>query len=557
MKIKRLLAVSLASLLLCSCSAKGNSSTVEKETTQASSTTEQTTAKATTTITTKAENSSDNNDKNGSLTCKSSAEIVADMGFGFNIGNSLDSQSGTVSDVLEHEAAWGNPVITQKLIDSIAAAGFTAVRIPTTWQDFISDDESYTISAEYLARVKEVVDYCYANDMYVILNTHHEDWLENENLIYNKEEIAQEIFAVWTQIADYFADYDQHLIFEGLNEPRLKGTDIEWTGNEESYEVINYYEQIFVNAVRGNSKGYNNERCLMITGYAASSSESIMSAISIPTYNGEAASNLIVSIHCYSPYDFCLSTAQQTFDPESSADTSAIDSVFEAIKSEFSDNNIPVVITETGATGKDDEQSRTSWATYMATKAAEYGVPIFLWDNGSQGTGSENHCYFDRSTGELVAEDFVNALMQAKAVTEWGCMLSSEEAETESLIGGEVLASYEDGLTSDDEWDASYICLSAKESYYSDESKIAIVFTGSGEPKMVLDSEQLSLWWMPVDADSIETAGDKKVAYFSSDSIKSVVESYGVTSYSQLRNMSFLSSGGTITTYEISMINNS
>lgn len=487
------------------------------------------------------------------LTGKTSSEIVADMGFGYNIGNSLDADSGRVSEVLKHEIAWGNPVINQQLVDGIAAAGFTTVRIPTTWEHFISADGTYTIDPDYLARVKEVVDYCYKHDMYIILNTHHEKWIENSLLVEDQQEIAEKLGAIWSQIADYFADYDQHLIFEGLNEPRLKGTDIEWTGNSEAYAAMNYFSQVFVNAVRSNGKGHNDERCLMITGYAASNSASVMRAMSLPTYNGEVVNNLIVSVHSYSPYDFCLSSNQQNFDLNNPSDTGAIDVVFTAIKSEFLDHGIPVVLGETGTTGKENEQARVNWVTYMGTKAAEYGVPIVLWDNGSKGTGAENHCYFDRNTGELIAPDFVNAMIKTKNDTEWGCALdnSTESAEKNSVIGGRVIVSYEDGKTSEKEWDYTYISTSASENYFYGDRSIAVVYTGDGEPKMILDSSELSQWWMQVDPDKIETVGNKKVAYFSSENIFAVIGNFGLTSFSQLRNMSFLAANGSITTYEV------
>lgn len=561
MKIRKLLCMTMSALMLATLTAcstpsdttvtttAANGSSEATETTDAAPTPGETTPEAT------VPPEDDTPIVKDGLTGKDASEIVADMGFGFNIGNTLDADSGKVTNVLAHEIAWGNPVINQELIDGIVAAGFTTIRIPTTWKDFISDDESYTIDPQYLARVKEVVDYCYKHDIYVILNTHHEKWLENSELVSDQEEIAKKLGAVWSQIADYFAAYDQHLIFEGLNEPRLKGTDIEWTGNAEAYETLNYLSQIFVNAVRGNGKGYNDERCLMITGYAASNSASIMRAMSIPTYNGEAVNNLIVSVHSYAPYDFCLSTNQQNFDLNNPTDTGAIDAVFSAIKSEFLDHDIPVVLGETGATGKSNNQARVNWVTYMGTKAAEYGVPIVLWDNGSKGTGGENHCYFNRRTGELVDPDFVQAMIQAKNDTEWGCVLHSDTDEkTEaSLVNGSVIFSFDDGKTSTTDWDYTYIQTAASELYFYG-SAIAVVYTGTGEPKMVLDSAELNQWWMPIDATRIETLGDKKVAYFNIENITAVIQSFGVSKFSQLRNLSFLSANGSITTYEVSVI---
>lgn len=501
----------------------------------------------------------------GELTGKTSQEVVAQMGIGYNIGNTLDAKSGANSTPTSHERAWGNPSINQDLIDGIAAAGFTTVRIPTTWESFISKDGNYTINPEYLARVQEVVDYCYAQNLYIILNLHHEGWLENKNMVKDKEKIGLELETVWTQIANYFAEYDQHLIFEGMNEPRLSGTNIEWSGNSEAYQTINYYNQLFANAVRSNGRGHNDERCLMIPGYAASNSASVEKCIAIPTFEGEAVKNIVISVHSYSPYDFCLSTKQSTFDLNNPSDTGQIDQVFASIADEFLSQGIPVVLGETGATGKEDVSQRVNWATYMSRKAVEYGVPIVLWDNGVGGTTNESHKYFERATGELIMPEFVGAMIDNKNNLEWGSAVkanstdsgSAEPAESTSYVNGDVIYSYPDGLTSVKDWDYTYISGGCSELYFSEGSSIAVVYSGAGEPKMVFDSAELEQWWMPVDATSIEELGDKKVAYFSKESMDAVLQSFGVTAYSQIRNMNFLSANGSITTYEVSVVGGS
>ena len=146
--------------------------------------------------------------------------------------------------------------------------------------------DNYSINPDFLNRVQEVVDYAYELDMYIILNVHHESWVNSRKLgevstandgtvSAGYFEIGEELSAVWSQIADHFADYDQHLIFEGMNEPRMSGTDIEWTGNSTAYDGVNYLNQVFTYTIRNNGKGRNSERCLMIPDYAASSSADI------------------------------------------------------------------------------------------------------------------------------------------------------------------------------------------------------------------------------------------------------------------------------------------
>ena len=226
-----------------------------------------------------------------------SQELVADMKIGWNLGNTLDSVGGIA---LESERAWGNPTTTQEMIDEVLAQGFNVIRIPVTWEGHFGAAPEYKIHEIWLARVKEVVDYAYNKGAYVILNTHHEEWYMPTKE--NKEANAKQLAALWTQIANYFENYDEHLIFEGLNEPRLRGTPKEWSADETASQVINYWEQVFVDTVR--ATGGNNElRHLMITGYAASSSKKNLGAIVLPEDE-----KLIVSVHAYTPYNFALNT---------------------------------------------------------------------------------------------------------------------------------------------------------------------------------------------------------------------------------------------------------
>ena len=365
--------------------------------------------------------------KNSRLTGKTATEIVEMLGVGINIGNSLDATGGSGINCYTQEISWGNAILSQTLFDSIAAEGFTMVRIPVTWYPNISDDGTYTIREDFLARVKEVVDYAYNAGLFVILNTMHEDFTEEAGLVTDLEAHAEELCAVWQQLADAFADYDQHLIFESMNEPR---NGDQWTGYAQANAAINYMNQVFVNTVRCNGKGYNNERCLMIQGYAASGDASSLRGISLPTYRGEVCNNLIISTHSYTPYSLCLTDDDSTFDE---ADAKAIDTVYAGIKEYFLDYGIPVVMGETGCTNTmDNTEERTAWAAYFASKSASYGVPLCLWENGSNGlTGGENHAYVNRETGEWYSkyECIVEAFINGFKDTEWRSALTDEDEE--------------------------------------------------------------------------------------------------------------------------------
>lgn len=355
------------------------------------------------------------------LTGLTATEIVAQMGLGWNLGNTFDATGGSKSNVYSQEQSWGNPKVDAALIKRVKDAGFTTIRIPVTWYRQLSNDGSYTINPAFLARVKEVVDMAYAEGFFVIINLHHEEWLNDKNLDTKYEQIGKQLAAIWRQIADAFADYDQHLIFEGMNEPRMKGTADEWNGTKEGIAAVNYLNQVFVDTIRTDAKGCNGERALMIPGYAASSSSSVMAAIQIPQWNGAQAENIIVSVHSYTPYEFCLSDEMTNFNRLFTSNTTPIDMVFYSIKGLFLNKGIPVVMGETSATNKDNTAAREQWAYYMGQKAATYGIPIVIWDNGHNGnSGGECHAWINRRGDEAPHPTVLSALFEGAASVEWG-----------------------------------------------------------------------------------------------------------------------------------------
>lgn len=347
------------------------------------------------------------------LTGKSAWEITQMMGKGWNLGNTFDATGGNKNDVYSQETSWGNPKVTKELIDGVKAAGFTTIRIPVTWYKHIDRSNGYKINDAFLDRVNQVVDYAFDNELFVILNLHHENWVNDKNIHENYKEIGKELSAVWNQLADRFAEYDQHLIFESMNEPRAVGKDYEWNGNQACYDAVNYLNQVFVDCIRGNGKGNNPERAIMIPGYAASSNPSVLKSIQIPQYNGKDAENVIISVHCYSPYNFCLSDNQDSFNPKNTQDTADITSLMSNLKSLFLSKGIPVVIGECGATNtRDNDEARKIWFTYFGDITSEYGIPAVVWDNGAKGnSGGECHNYFVRKTGEMAYPELLSAFI--------------------------------------------------------------------------------------------------------------------------------------------------
>ena len=155
-------------------------------------------------------------------------DMVKEMKIGWNLGNTLDSTSTSIGAVVE--MAWGNPKTTQEMIDAVVDQGFNVIRIPVSWGGQMGSAPAYNVLPAWMDRVQEVVDYAYSRGVYVIVNIHHEDWhFPSEE---NKDAAAEHLAALWTAIATRFRDYDEHLIFEGMNEPRKIGTSVEWNGGD-------------------------------------------------------------------------------------------------------------------------------------------------------------------------------------------------------------------------------------------------------------------------------------------------------------------------------------
>ncbi|MBO5283554.1 MAG: glycoside hydrolase family 5 protein [Lachnospiraceae bacterium] len=328
-------------------------------------------------------------------------DLVKDMKIGWNLGNTLDSTSSKIG--VNVEMAWGNPKTTQEMIDAVIDQGFNVIRIPVSWGGQMGAAPAYNVLPAWMDRVQEVVDYAYNRGVYVIVNIHHEDWhFPSEE---NKDAAAEQLTALWTAIATRFRDYDEHLIFEGMNEPRKIGTAVEWNGgDQEGRDVVNYLDQVFVDAVRATG-GNNTIRNLMVPGYAASSSDEALEGIVLPDDD-----HLIVSVHAYTPYDFALNTAgRSTWDN----DTRDIDHLMEKLDELFLSKGVPVIIGEFGAMNKDNEAERVEWAKYYVSKAREYGVPCVWWDNNSFDGDGENFGLFNRRELTFPYPDLLKALIDS------------------------------------------------------------------------------------------------------------------------------------------------
>ncbi len=358
--------------------------------------------------------------------------ILEDMGLGWNLGNSLDATGGSGLDT---ETSWSNPKTTQVLIDKVKSLGFNTVRVPVSWGKHVSGD-NYTIDSAWLARVKEVVDYCYKNDMYVILNIHH-DTKSSESAsgagyyprssAYSSSE--KFVTSVWSQVAEYFKDYDYHLIFETLNEPRLIGTGYEWWFNKwnipsevkDAIDCINKLNQKAVDTIR-NTGSNNKGRLIMCPGYDASIDGATVSGFKLPTDISGNKNRIAVSVHAYSPYNFAMNVGSGSTSTYTSSIKNELQDLFSTLKSNFRDKGIPVVIGEFGSTDKNNTAERVKWATDYTALAKKNNIPCVLWDNNAFAVyngnnivlNSEYHGYINRKSNTVTspAKDVIEALMK-------------------------------------------------------------------------------------------------------------------------------------------------
>ncbi len=329
----------------------------------------------------------------------SSWELVKEMSVGWNLGNTFDA---TGDYGLGNETAWQPNSTTEDMIKLLHDTGFDVFRLPVTWDSHM--DENYNVDPEWMARVREVVDWGIDNGMFVILNTHHEEWYFPSEK--DKEQDIEQLTALWKQIAEEFKGYDEHLIFEGLNEPRKRGTNVEWNGgDDEGRAVVAEYAKAFYDTVRA-SGGNNEKRHLMLTGYAAAASRNALEQVWLP----ENDDKVIVSVHAYLPYSMALDTkGTDKFDENNTE----IDTLFYNLKDLFLSRNIPVIIGEFGTVNKDNLEDRIACAEKYVSLGAENHVPMVWWDNNAFIGNGENFGLMNREyPAEWRTPELVDVLIE-------------------------------------------------------------------------------------------------------------------------------------------------
>ncbi len=353
-----------------------------------------------------------------SFTDLTQAQITAEMGLGWNLGNQLEANlNGTPS-----ETAWGNPTITPSVFTAVKAAGFDTVRIPVSWLSYIGSD--YTIDSAWMARVKEVVDMAIAADLYVVINIHGDGyssvtggWLLPGSS--DQTTIKAKFKAVWTQIATTFKDYDEHLIFEGMNEIGADA-NYDWETVNNYYTNINDYNQIFIDAVRATG-GNNQKRWLIITGWNTNIDYTTNQWLNftLPTDSCNSSPRYMISVHYYSPWEFCGNESYDVVNWGSAATSSVAtwgneDYMIEQIAlcyDNFVSKGYPVFVGEFGCIDKNNTAMRTYWAESFVELCKDNGCVPVWWDNGWN--GSYGFGLFDRSSATQTQPEIIKAMVNA------------------------------------------------------------------------------------------------------------------------------------------------
>lgn len=333
---------------------------------------------------------------------RSGFDIVAEMGAGWNLGNTLDATGNTASPLAD-ETFWGNPVTTKANIDAVKKAGFNSLRLPVSWDDHVSG-EGKVIDRIWLDRVEQVANYALANDMLVIVNIHHNNGWEMPTRA--NEAAAKEVLVkLWTQIAARFKPYEYRLIFEVMNEPRvtLDGAD-DWVGKPEHYDVLNRLNATALATIRA-SGGNNARRLVMLPTYAAAPGEQQLNGLVLPDEK-----MIALSVHAYSPYDFALNQkGSAVFNGQAE-----LDALFQRLGARYVQKGTPVIMGEWASTDKNNPAERVKHALYFARAARLAGIPTLWWDNGNlnwSATSNDIMGIFDRRANRFTRQDIVDAIM--------------------------------------------------------------------------------------------------------------------------------------------------
>jgi len=338
--------------------------------------------------------------------------IASKLKMGWNQGNTFEAICGTT--------AWGGVQPTKQLIDLVKASGFNTVRLPCAWDCHATNG---VIDPNWFATIKQAVDLCIGDSLYVIINIHWDGgWLENNVTTSAQASVNAKQKNYWTQIANYFKNYDQHLLFASANEPNVSDA----TG----MSVLLSYHQTFVNAVRATG-GNNASRTLIVQGPATNIGLTNTLMNTLPT--DQIAGRMMVEVHYYDPPQFCILTQDASWGNmfyywgtgyHSSTDVtrnatygeeSYVDSNFNLMKTKFVNNGIPVIIGEFGAPSRSlsapsdntlAQASRRYFYRYVVSSAKQHGLIPYVWDIPQ--------AMYNRGTATVLDQGIIDAMNQGE-----------------------------------------------------------------------------------------------------------------------------------------------
>jgi endoglucanase len=299
-------------------------------------------------------------------------QTVEAMQPGWNLGNSFDA-------VGADETAWGNPVVTREQIAAVADEGFRSIRIPVTWGQHEGPAPDHTIDPDFLDRVEEVVDWALEEDLYVLLNVHHDSWMWTNAMPSDPAGVTAQFTATWEQLADRFADHPAELTFESLNEPQFAGVD-----DAAGDALLHDLNVAFHDIVRG-SGGHNDDRLLVLPTLHTNAAQERLDALDA-TIDGLDDPQIAATIHYYGYWPFSVNVAGgYRYDDVARADMTG---TFDRVQATFVDQGVPVILGEYGLLGFDrhtgtiEQGEKLKFFEMFGAEARAAGVTTMLWDNG-------------------------------------------------------------------------------------------------------------------------------------------------------------------------------
>ena len=351
------------------------------------------------------------------------SETATNMGIGINLGNTMEAYDATGCEKIsfewiptvgsdtpsDYETCWGEPITTKEMIDGMRDAGFSTVRIPVFWGNMMKNDGTWTINSDYIARVKEIVDMCMEDGLYAVVNIHHfDEFIIRRNGLSDCERIFD---TLWTQIAGYFKDYPETLVFEGFNE--YLGGDrfgssgkLEALSKEDAYLLTNTLNKVFVDAVRATG-GNNAQRVLIVSGYWTNIDNTTSDKFRLPEDSAE--NKLMVSVHYVDNSMYW----QNRIGGQSWLDY--IDDQCDKLERAFTDKGVPVFLGETTSVypktnfASDAKyKSSSECLTVVLEELTDRGFVPVLWDTG--GFYLRNECRIHNADDTAVIKDIAAKL---------------------------------------------------------------------------------------------------------------------------------------------------